>query len=136
MKLLMIYATHFAYRTNTKTLQDTEDINISDSIENAIVALTQGEAEDVDRAKKVLDKLVKNLKWLSGKLNTKRIVLHSFAHLSDSKAPPDFVQNLFNDAQNKLERVGFEVHQTPFGYFLDLDIQAPGFSLARVFKDL
>ena len=92
--------------------------------------------EDVEREKSVLSKLVKNIKWLSGKLETKTVVLHSFAHLSESKAPPEFVQKLFDKVQKKLENTGYQVSQTPFGYFLDLDIQAPGFSLARVFKNL
>jgi len=52
------------------------------------------------------------------------------------KAPPEFVMELFDKVQAKLENAGYEVHQTPFGYFLDLEMRAPGFSLARVFKDL
>ena len=35
----------------------------------------------------------------------------------------------------RLTSSGFQVEQTPFGYFLDLQIDAPGYSLARVFKD-
>jgi hypothetical protein len=30
----------------------------------------------------------------------------------------------------------YEVSQTPFGYFLDLDLQAPGKPLARLFKQI
>ena len=35
-----------------------------------------------------------------------------------------------------LKKSGYEVWQTPFGYFLDLDMQAPGTPLARLFKDI
>jgi len=35
-----------------------------------------------------------------------------------------------------MKNAGYTVHQTPFGYFLDLQIDAPGFSLARVFKNI
>jgi len=31
---------------------------------------------------------------------------------------------------------GYKVNQTPFGYFLDLQVDAPGHSLARVFKNI
>jgi hypothetical protein len=60
--------------------------------------------------------------------------LHSFAHLSESKAEPKFTQELFNKVEERLKNAGYTVNQTPFGYFLDLHINAPGFSLARVFK--
>ena len=70
------------------------------------------------------------------KNNTQKLILHSFAHLSESKADPTITKAIFERAQEKMENVGYEVHQTPFGYFLDLIVDAPGESLARVFKDL
>ncbi len=136
MKLLMIFADRFAYRTSLKNWEDAPDQNVENELSDVIVAFIQGEAGDVEREKSVREKLVKNLKWLSGKLETRRVVLHSFAHLSESKAPPEFVMELFDKVQAKLENAGYEVHQTPFGYFLDLEMRAPGFSLARVFKNL
>ena len=80
--------------------------------------------------------MVKNLKWAASKNNTKRIILHSFAHLSESKASPEFTNELFNKAETRLKNANYEVFQTPFGYFLDLDLNAPGYSLARIFKSL
>jgi hypothetical protein len=38
--------------------------------------------------------------------------------------------------EERMRNSGYEVNQTPFGYFLDLQLNAPGFSLARVFKNL
>ena len=81
------------------------------------------------------EKLLNFIKWISRKNDTKNVVLHSFAHLSESKASPEFTKALFDRVETRLKNVEFEVAQTPFGYFLDLDVQAPGFSLARVFQD-
>lgn len=134
MKLLMIYADRFAYHPAVKSVPDAPDVEEDGSIENAIVGFIQVEQEDTERTSKVTTRLIKNLKWLAGKNNTKTIVLHSFAHLSESKAPPDFVAALLNNAQKRLEDAGYEVSQTPLGYFLDLELFAPGFSLARVFQ--
>ena len=100
------------------------------------MAFLQAEAEDVEREKDIEKKLIKNLKWICGKNNVRTIILHSFAHLSDSKAEPAFTQQFFNGIQERLRNSSYEVHQTPFGYFLDLQLSAPGFSLARVFKNL
>jgi hypothetical protein len=82
----------------------------------------------------VAKKLLKNIKWVCGKNGTKKVVLHSFAHLSESMADPEFSKRIFDHVQQRLESVDYEVSQTPFGYFLDLQVDAPGFSLARVFK--
>ena len=97
-------------------------------------AFLQVEEQDEEREGEVVKKLLKNLKWVCGKNNTRKVVLHSFAHLSESKANPEFTMLLFNRIEERLKNAGYEVEQTPFGYFLDLQVDAPGFSLARIFK--
>ncbi len=136
MKLLMIYANKFAYKTAVKTLESAPDINEERTIEHVLVGFIQVEAHDEDRLSAVETKLVKNLKWAARKNETSKIVLHSFAHLSESKASPDVTKRLFSHAERRLFSADYEVHQTPFGYFLDLNIRAPGKSLARIFKEI
>lgn len=135
MKLLMIYMDRFAYLPTIKTLSDFPDQNEGRSFEEVQVAFIQAEKEDEENSKPVEKKILKNLKWIAGKNNTRKIILHSFAHLSDSKADPGFTKSLFNSIEQRLTASGYEVYQTPFGYFLDLDVKAPGHSLARVFKN-
>jgi len=134
MKLLMIYCHQFGYNPAHKTL-DIADADVAPAaFQNVQTAFIQAEAEDADNAKAVENKLLKNLKWVCGKNDTKRVILHSFSHLSDSKADPAFTLEILNKVEERLKSSGFEVWQTPFGYFLDLKMDAPGFSLARVFK--
>ncbi|MCK5785675.1 MAG: threonyl-tRNA synthetase editing domain-containing protein [Candidatus Sabulitectum sp.] len=135
MKLLIIYCDTFAYITSIKNLESVEEYHESKSVTDALVGFIQVEQKDEDTISGVETKLVKNLKWAAKKNNTKRIVLHSFAHLSTSKADETITLELFNRAEERLNNAGYETSQTPFGYFLDLNVQAPGKSLARVFKE-
>ncbi len=134
MKVLFWYVEEFSWRPARKTLDDAED-GAPGAVDKAVVAFVHVEPRDVERAKKVETKLVKNLKWLAGKWDTRRLVLHSFAHLDADKADPAFAVRLFAAARGRLEGVGYEVYETPWGHFLDLSMQAPGHPLARVFKD-
>lgn len=136
MKLLLIFANKFGYKTSIKTLTDFPEINEEKSFSDIQLAFIQLEQEDVDKTESVEKKLIKNLKWIVKKNNTNKIVLHSFAHLSESKAEPGITKIFFDTVEQRLINTGFEVYQTPFGYFLDLNIEAPGFSTARVFKSL
>jgi len=134
MKLLMIYCDVFGYNPAIKTM-DMADINEEPALyKNVQTAFIQVEEKDEKKEAEVAKKLLKNLKWVCGKNKTKKVVLHSFAHLSESKASPEFTVKLFDHIEDRLKNVGYEVKQTPFGYFLDLQVNAPGFSLARVFK--
>ena len=135
MKLLMIYMKRFSYNPTVKTIESMPDHSGKVEFENIQAAFIQVEKEDEENETAVKRKLTKNLKWIAGKNNTKHIVLHSFAHLSESKAESEFTKSLFDDIDERLTGSGFLVEQTPFGYFLDLQIDAPGYSLARVFKD-
>ncbi len=137
MKLLMIYCDRFAYKPAIKTLDDVQEHTEGGEFTKVQVAYIQVEEGDeaADRQKSIEKKLLNFIKWISRKNDTKNVVLHSFAHLSESKASPEFTKALFDRVETRLKNVEFEVAQTPFGYFLDLDVQAPGFSLARVFQD-
>ncbi len=134
MKLLIIYCSRFAYKPTVKVLEDADDAVKAAEYDNILTAFIQAEAEDEDNLNGVEKKLVKNLKWAAGKNDTRKVMLHSFAHLSDSKASPEFTIELFHKAEERLKNADYETYTTPFGYFLDLDMQAPGYSLARIFK--
>ena len=130
----MIYCDVFGYNPAIKTL-DMANINEEPALyKNVQTAFIQVEEKDEKKEAEVAKKFLKNLKWVCGKNKTKKVVLHSFAHLSESKASPEFTVKLFDHIEERLKNVGYEVKQTPFGYFLDLQVNAPGFSLARVFK--
>ena len=136
MKLLLIYCKKFGYTPTIKTVEDA-DKNVSpEEFKNVQTAFIQVEEEDMENEKAVEKKLVKNLKWICGKNESKEIVLHSFAHLSESKGDHGFTKAFFNKVDERMTDAGYIVHQTPFGYFLDLQVEAPGFSLARVFKNI
>jgi len=133
----MIYSDKFAYTPKIKNLEEYETVNEGNQYTDCLVAFIHAEEQDEKEEFNAFEKkMVKNLKWAAGKNNTNRIILHSFAHLSDSKASPEFTKNIFDKAQERLENANYQVFQTPFGYFLDLNLNAPGYSLARIFKSL
>ncbi len=135
MKLLMIFAEKFSYTPTIKTIEDAEEHTEGKTFENALIGFIQVEEHDTEKEiLKVEKNLVKNLKWGARKNNTNKVVLHSFAHLSESKASPGFTKQVFELAEKRLKNAEYETAQTPFGYFLDLNVKAPGFSQARMFK--
>ena len=134
MKLLMIYCEKFQYKPSIKTLENFPDFTEEVIRKNVLVAFIQMEKQDEDNLKYVETKLVKNLKWAAKKNQTLHIILHSFAHLSESKASPEITKQLFDATEKRLQTTGYDTEQTPFGYFLDLEVKAPGKSSARIFK--
>ncbi|MCB9258160.1 MAG: hypothetical protein H6612_02315 [Ignavibacteriales bacterium] len=135
MKLLIFYVDKFAFETNKKGLESAEEIEIKNSIENAVIGFIHVEEKDEENQNYVETKLVKNLKWAARKNETNKIVLHSFNHLSNSSANPEFTLQIFNNVEERLKSSEYETSQTPFGYFLNIEMHAPGKPLARIFKE-
>lgn len=138
MKVLAMFTTKFGYQPKVKNLETAEDVTEGNVFTDCIVAFIQVEQEDEEKndLKGREKKLVNHLKWVLRKNDCKKVILHSFAHLSESKASVKFTKDVFDLAEIRLNNANIETAQTPFGYFLDLDIQAPGFSLARIWASL
>lgn len=132
----MIYCNEFSYVPKIKTLDGYEEHHKGKIFKDTLVAFIQVEEKDEKTPKNVEDKLLKNLKWAAKKNNTTQIILHSFAHLSESKASPELSKQIFDKVEKRLHNANYICEQTPFGYFLDIKVDAPGYSLARIFKDL
>lgn len=131
----MFYAHEWWYKTASKTLPDVPDVEKEESLKDTAVIFFHAEAEDEAKKESVLQKFVKNTKWIAGKFNTKNVVLHSFNHLSSSKSSPEFAKALLDEVIERLERTGYTVMLSPFGYFNEFKIHVAGDSLAKVYKE-
>ncbi len=136
MKLLLFFAHKWWFKTASKGLQQVPDVEMEDSVENSVVVFFHAEKEDEEKGKALIDKIVKNIKWLAGKFGTKSVVIHSFNHLSSSKASPEFSELAIKQTAERLMNTGYSVMCTPFGYFNEFSIKVGGESLAKVFKEL
>lgn len=134
MRILFWYCDHIGWTPAIKTLDDAPDANPG-TRDHAVVAFIHVEPRDVVPGASAETKLIKNAKWLARKWETKEILLHSFTHLGEEKAEPKEAQELLSSAGKRLTSAGYVASQTPYGFFLDLNLQAPGKPLARIYKE-
>ena len=135
MKLLLFQAKQFSWKSFSKTLESVPDLDVAETVQEAVVVFLHAELED-EAKPKLETKLAKNIKWLANKRDLKQVVLHSFTHLSSSTASPEFAQTLLASLDQRLSETGYQVWQTPFGYFCEWELSVYGDSLAKVFKEL
>jgi len=135
MRVLFWYCDKFAWTAAMKTLETAPQANPGEFYE-VLVAFVHVEPKDLIEESSAEKKLLKNLKWLAKKWENKSIILHSFTHLGEDKADAVEALELLNRVQQRLENVDYQVKQTPYGYFLNLDMQAKGHPLARIYKEL
>jgi hypothetical protein len=136
MKLLMFLAKQFTFRPFEKTLPDAGDGGGEMHVDNAAVVFVHAEPQDEIDAAGLETKFVKNVKWIAGKRGLKNIVLHSFTHLAEASASPQFAETFLQSAATRLRNTGYQVTLTPFGWVCEWDLSVFGESLAKVFKSL
>jgi len=132
----MFYSPEFWFKTYEKVLPDVPTRDADTVVKDTLVVFYHTEAGDTEREDSVLKKFIKNIKWLAGKFDTNNVVLHSFNHLSTSKASPDFTCGLIDKAKKRLAGSGLIITETPFGYLNEWKMHVAGESLAKVFKDI
>jgi hypothetical protein len=136
MKLLMFLAKQFTFRPFEKTLPDAGDGGGEVQLTDAAVVFVHAEPQDETDAAGLETKFVKNVKWIAGKRELKNIVLHSFTHLAEASASPQFAETFLQSAATRLRNTGYQVTLTPFGWVCEWDLSVFGESLAKVFKSL
>ena len=137
MKVLVMFVDEFAYKPAQKNLETAVEVKEGATFKNSVLAFIQVEETDETYDLQSREKkLVNHLKWTARKNSCNSVILHSFAHLAESRASAEFTKSIFDLAEKRLKNAGFETAQTPFGYFLDLEIKAPGYSLARIWATL
>jgi hypothetical protein len=136
MKLLLLYTHDYWLQPYLKNLDDAADAAGPVAVQGAVVALVHVEPADIAESDKRVTKAIKQLKWLAGKFETRRVVLHSFAHLAAERAEPLAAQQLLEQMAARLRSVDYTVQTSPFGYFNEFKLHVAGPSLAKVFVEI
>ncbi len=135
LKMLMLHVREFWFRTHARNLETEEEREEEgESAGPAILAWIQVETPDLIDPSATARKATKNLKWHARKVDVPRVVLHSFAHLSDDRAEPTEALRVLEEIAERLRGVGFEVLETPWGHFNEFRMHVEGPGIAKVWK--
>lgn len=136
MKLLMFLSPSFSWRPHQRALDAEVASDSQETVEDCAVIFVHAESHDPEKGGKLLTKFLKNVKWIAKKRPTMNVVLHSFTHLSESKASAEFANTFLAQAADRLEAAGFRVRTTPFGYSCAWNLSVDGEPVAKVFKTI
>ncbi|MGC6510514.1 MAG: threonyl-tRNA synthetase editing domain-containing protein [Myxococcota bacterium] len=133
MKLLSYQAKTFSWSAHSQTLEEAAPSS-SGQVSEAAVIWLHVERNDIGDDSRIFKKTLKHIKWIANNKSLKTIVLHSFAHLGGDTAEPDDAHAFLERLNTRLTNTGYEVKQTPFGWFCAWDLSIYGDSMAKVFK--
>ena len=141
MRILTFQAERFAWRPHERTLERSDAPGASGdarSVRDAVVAFVHAQACDEEPVarERTLRHAAKHIQWLANKRSLENVVLHSFTHLAADSASAAFAAAWLADLGAKLEKKGYQVSSTPFGYSCAWELSVFGESLAKVWKEI
>ena len=130
MRLLMFHVGNFRYRPFDETTNTAgEEVDLGE----CLLVWMQAEKKDEEERIAVLRKTVKNIRWLANKHGIRRVVLHSFAHLGESKSTPEFAESVIGETARRLMDREYDVHVVYWG-LNEFSMHVLGPSLSKVYK--
>lgn len=138
MKILNLHCDYINFKPLRKALKNIKTLSEKEKqgehIRDALVVMTAVENTDTD-IEKSAEELAKNIRETSKQLNTNKIVLYPYAHLSSNLANPDTAIKTM-DATEKLLEKDFEIHRAPFGYYKEFELKVKGHPLAELSREI
>ncbi len=133
MKILLIHSDFIEFIAKERAIKQAEEAS-SGRMEECLVVFTAVEKRD-ENIPDVADKLVTEINEVAEKVNTKRIVLYPYAHLSRDLASPGFALDVLKNAEQLLKRE-YEVLRAPFGWYKSFTLKAKGHPLAELSREI
>jgi len=137
MKLLLIHSDHMEYNT-TKAIKNLaeEGMEGSDRMEECLVAFCTVESKDHAHLDAVVENAVKEIVDVAARVNTRKVMLYPYAHLSSDLAPGIEAVAVLKGVEKGLREGELEVKRSPFGWYKAFEIRCKGHPLSELSKEV
>ncbi|WP_415381564.1 threonine--tRNA ligase [Halosimplex sp. TS25] len=136
MRLLFIHSDHLEFEAREQAgpddLAEREGVPMDGRMEECVTAFISVESDDETDLDGVVANATAELQDVTGQLNTNRVVLYPYAHLSEDLANPDAAKEVMRRLESELEADGYEVLRAPFGWYKSFEVSCKGHPLSEL----
>lgn len=137
MKVLLIHSDHMEYSV-TKAIKNLaeETQHEKDRMEECLTVFCTVETKDMEFRNEVMDEAVKIIKETAVRVNTDRIMIYPYAHLSSDLGRPKDAVEVLKALEAAVKTSGMEVKRSPFGWYKAFDIKCKGHPLSELSREI
>ncbi len=135
MRLLFIHSDHLEFEAREEVnddLAEREGVPLEGRMEECVTVFASVESGDEESVEGVVDNALTELQDVAGQLNTRKVVLYPYAHLSEDLASPDVATQVMQDLEVALEADDYEVLRAPFGWYKSFEVSCKGHPLSEL----
>lgn len=138
MKILLLHVDYIRFKPLKKALKSIEELPEKEKkekeVKEALVVLTAVERTDTN-TKKIVAKLIENIKDVAKQVKAENIVFYPYAHLSSNLASPEKAIEIMDEAEKELKK-SFNVVRAPFGYYKEFELKVKGHPLSELSREI
>lgn len=135
----MLHADYFKYEAVEKT-RVSEEVDENERWggvnEPVLVVFACSEKIDERDPTLVAKRTVELVIDIAKQVKVRNIVLHSFAHLSDSLSSPDVAKRVINEMDQMLKSSGYCSSKTPFGWRDSFELRTKSHPVSKVSRKI
>jgi threonyl-tRNA synthetase len=122
----------------TKAIRDISEKGMKeqDRMEECLVAFCTVESMDMKFKHEVVDQATTEITTTAGKVQTNKIMLYPYAHLSSDLGKPGEAVPILRSLEDRLKEEGLEVKRSPFGWYKAFEISCKGHPLSELSKEI
>ena len=137
MKILTIHSDYLEYEAKKKAIDSApEPEKKQERIEECLVVFQGSEEIDEDNPEEIAEKTVEEIKEILEKVNTDKLVLYPFVHLTENPSSPKTAQKILEKEREILKNTDIEVHSSPFGWYKAFNVKCKGHPLAELSRKI
>ena len=137
MKILTIHADFIAFQAKKEVFKGAEadvEKGHEERIEECLVVFTAFEKTDESDIPAIVKRYVHETRKIAEQVNTEKIVLYPYAHLSSHLGDPKMAVAVMKQAQQILSE-DFKVSRAPFGWYKSFNISCKGHPLSELSRE-
>ncbi|TAJ44157.1 threonine--tRNA ligase [Methanofollis fontis] len=137
MRLLLIHSDHIDYQARKKTPVAEEGAVLEDELDEALVAFCAVESSDEEDIDDVIVRATSEIEKTARELNTDRVLIYPYAHLSSDLSGPDAAKKVLKGMEEALTAAGgLTVRRAPFGWYKSFTLSCKGHPLSELSRTI
>ncbi|KQC05707.1 MAG: threonine--tRNA ligase [Methanoculleus sp. SDB] len=137
MRILLIHSDHISYEARKKTPVAEEEISPADALDEALTAFCAVEAGDEENPADIIARTADEIAETAGKLNTDRVMVYPYAHLSSDLSSPDVAVRVLRGIEERLKSTtSLTVKRAPFGWYKAFSLVCKGHPLSELSRTI
>ncbi len=135
MRFLSVHSDFLEFEPKKKAFKGAEEVTEKEKkrVEECLVVFTSVEKGDDES---IIPKYLDEIEKIASQVNTKKIILYPWVHLSSNPSKPEAALEILKKAEEELKKKAYEVTRAPFGWYKAFTVSCKGHPLSELSRQI